>query len=102
MLIKYFYPNKDDKIEFTRKELEKLINDVYEEGRTEGTKVWIGNPTITTPYYPPIIYNEKPFDTTPYIYCTDTNSIGATTLETVNGIIGNYQGEQINVIGNNK
>ena len=93
MLIKYFYPNKDDKIEFTRQELEKLINDVYEEGRAEGTRVWTGNPIITMPYYPPIIYNENPFDTTPYIYCTDTNFIGTTTLETVNGIIGNYQGE---------
>ena len=55
MLIKYFYPNKDDKIEFTRQELEKLINDIYEEGRMDGTKVWVGNQTITTPYCPPSI-----------------------------------------------
>lgn len=27
MLIKYFYPNKENKIEFTKQELEKLIND---------------------------------------------------------------------------
>lgn len=94
MLIKYFYPNKDDKIEFTRQELEKLINDVYEEGRMEGTKVWIGNPTITTLYYPPIIYNEKPIDTTPYIYCTDTNPIGNTVIETSDHIIGEYQGDK--------
>ena len=33
MKIRYFYPNKDDKIEFTREELEKLINDVYDEGK---------------------------------------------------------------------
>lgn len=94
MLIKYFYPNKDDKIEFTRQELEKLINDVYEEGRAEGTRVWTGNPIITTPYYPPMIYNEKPFDTTPYIYCTDTNSIGNTVIETSNHIIGECQGDK--------
>ena len=94
MLIKYFCPNKDDKIEFTRQELEKLINDIYEEGRAEGTRVWTGNPIITTPYYSPIIYNEKPFDTTPYIYCTDTNSIGNTVIETSNHIIGECQGDK--------
>ena len=94
MLIKYFYPNKDDKIEFTRQELEKLINDIYEEGRMDGTKVWVGNPTITTPYCPPSIYNEKPIDLTPYIYCTNTNSIGSTVIETSNHIIGECQGDK--------
>ena len=94
MLIKYFYPNKDDKIEFTRQELEKLINDIYEEGRMDGTKVWVGNPTITTPYCPPSIYNEKPIDLTPYIYCTDTNSIGNIVIETSNHIIGECQGDK--------
>ena len=94
MLIKYFYPNKDDKIEFTRQELEKLINDIYEAGRMDGTKVWVGNPTITTPYCPPSIYNEKPIDLTPYIYCTNTNSIGNTVIETSNYIIGECQGDK--------
>ena len=94
MLIKYFYPNKDDKIEFTKQELEKLINDIYEEGRMDGTKVWVGNPTITTPYCPPSIYNEKPIDLTPYIYCTNTNSIGNTVIETSNHIIGECQGDK--------
>lgn len=94
MLIKYFYPNKDDKIEFTKQELEKLINDIYEEGRVDGAKVWVGNPTITTPYCPPSIYNEKPIDLTPYIYCTDTNSIGNTVIEISNHIIGECQGDK--------
>ena len=94
MLIKYFYPNKDDKIEFTRQELEKLINDIYEEGRMDGTKVWVGNPTITTPYCPPSIYNEKPIDLTPYIYCTNTNSIGNTVIKTSHHIIGECQGDK--------
>lgn len=94
MLIKYFYPNKDDKIEFTKQELEKLINDIYEEGRAEGTRAWTGNPIITTPYCPPSIYNEKPIDLTPYIYCTNTNSIGNTIIETSNYIIGECQGDK--------
>ena len=94
MLIKYFYPNKDDKIEFTKQELEKLINDIYEEGRMDGTKVLGGNPTVTTPYYPPSIYNEKPIDLTPHISCTDTSSIGNTIIETSNHIIGERQGDK--------
>ena len=94
MLIKYFYPNKDNKIEFTKQELEKLINDVYEEGRRDGSKVWVGNPTVTTRHCPPSIYNEKPIDLTPYLYCTDTNSIGNTIIETSNYIIGECQGDK--------
>ena len=94
MSIKYFYPNKDDKIEFTKQELEKLINDVYEEGRIDGTKVWVGNPTITTPYCPRSIYNEKPIDLTPHISCTDTSSIRNTIIETSNHIIGERQGDK--------
>ena len=95
MLIKYFYPNKDDKIEFTKQELEKLINDIYEEGRMDGTKVWVGNPTITTPYCPPSITGTmNPSDLTPYLYYTDTNSIGNTVIETSNHIIGECQGDK--------
>lgn len=94
MLIKYFYPNKDNKIEFTKQELEKLINDVYEEGRMDGTKVWAGNPIITTPHYRSSIYNEKPIDLTQYLSCTDTNSIGNTIIETSNHIIGECQGDK--------
>lgn len=94
MLIKYFYPNKDNKIEFTKQELEKLINDVYEEGRMDGTKIWAGNPTITTPHYRSSIYNEKLIDLTQYLSCTDTKSIGNTIIETSNHIIGERQGDK--------
>lgn len=103
MRIKYFYPNEEDKIVFTREELEKLLNDTYEEGRKDGSVTYVEKEYHPYPYSYPIIYNTQSptIDTTPYVYCTDTNSIGTTTLETVKGIIGNYQGEQINVIGNN-
>lgn len=36
MSIRVFYPNKYDKIEFSKEELEKLIKDVYNEGLSEG------------------------------------------------------------------
>lgn len=35
MKIKIFYPNPSGKIEFTREELEALLNEAYEEGRRE-------------------------------------------------------------------
>ena len=94
MLIKYFYPNKDNKIEFTKQELEKLIKDIYEEGRMEGMRVWVGNSNITTPPCRSSIYNEKLIDLTQYLSCTDTNSIGNTIIETSNHIIGECQGDK--------
>ena len=60
----------------------------------DGAKAWVRNPIITTPYCMPFIYNEKPFDTTPYIYCTNTNSIGNTVIEMSEHIIGEYQGDK--------
>ena len=49
MKVKVFYPNRDGKIEFTRQELEKLLNEVYEDGQRNCNcgKSW----TWTTPYY---------------------------------------------------
>lgn len=71
MGIKFFSPSKDDKIEFSREELEKLLNDVYEEGKS-GEALGVG------------FYNtENP--NSEYTYCTDTDSIGKITLERVKG-----------------
>lgn len=94
MKTKYFYPNKDGNIEFTREELEKLLNDVYDEGREAGKKEitpYILNINEPTPYLPTIIYNTPPERndiTSPWwdpnwnkVYCTDDNSIGRITLE---------------------
>lgn len=93
MKTKYFYPNKDGNIEFTREELEKLLNDVYDEGCEAGRReskpyiINIGNTPEPTPYLPTIIYNTPYKDTitNPYyynhVYCTDDNSIGRITLE---------------------
>lgn len=61
MKVKVFYPNKNDKIEFTRKELEELLDEVYNDGYNDGRySTWTyttpsitytnstGNPTYTT------------------------------------------------------
>ena len=49
MKVKVFYPNREGKIEFTRQELEKLLDEVYREGQKDCNcgKSW----TWTTPYY---------------------------------------------------
>ena len=49
MKVKVFYPNREGKIEFTRQELEKLLDEVYREGQKDCncSKSW----TWTTPYY---------------------------------------------------
>ena len=62
MKVRVFCPNKDNKIEFTKQQLEKLLDEVYEEGRAKGYDQGYaaGRPfTITYPY-------------TPYWYITST------------------------------
>ena len=38
MVVKIFVSNKDGKIEFNQKDLESLLNEVYEEGYIDGKK----------------------------------------------------------------
>ena len=52
MMIKVFETNKEGKIEFTKAELEKILNEIYKDGYNSGyengkSKTW----TWTTPYY---------------------------------------------------
>lgn len=58
MSVKVFKTNKTGKIEFTRCELEKLLNETYREGYTDGENhaksnywTWTSPNTINTPYY---------------------------------------------------
>ena len=48
-MVKVFTTNSDGKIEFTKDELEKVLNEVWEDGRN--SCYWWSSPTITTPYY---------------------------------------------------
>lgn len=65
MKIKVFTPNINGKIEFTPAELEKLLNDTYEEGQRNCN---CGNHiTWTNPY------------TTPYINCNGSITTNAST-----------------------
>lgn len=56
MKVKVFYPNQSNKIEFTREELEKVLNEVYEDGFSDGRRSvnqfsWTSPNITTTPYY---------------------------------------------------
>ena len=55
MKVKVFTPNHNGKIEFTPAELEKLLNEIYEEGQRDcncNKSITWTNPYIyTTPYY---------------------------------------------------
>lgn len=86
MKVKCFYPDKNGNIVLTKSELEKLLNDVYDEGYSDGKQS--SNLTITYPAplapYTPYYYNEsskKTIDTTPVVYCTSDDSIGRIIIE---------------------
>ena len=51
-MVKVFTMNTSGKIEFTKDELETLLNEVWNDGyNRHGTYWWTSPPTITTPYY---------------------------------------------------
>lgn len=85
MKVKVFYPNKEGKIEFTPKELETLLDEIYEEAYQDYLRkpYTIYNPTITTTKTAPYI------DTTPY-YTTTTacsdDSISGCTVSSSGGL----------------
>ncbi len=71
MIVKVFGTNNNGKIEFTREELEKLLNDTYAEGQRNcncGSNI-----TWTSPYI------------TPYINCSDstTTNVSAPKVHTI-------------------
>lgn len=50
-MVKVFTTNKDGKIEFTKQELETLLNEVWNDGYNRHESYWWTSPTITTPGY---------------------------------------------------
>ena len=50
--IRVFPKNEKGKIEFTKEELQRLLNEVYNEGKTDSYTIYYGyGLTNTTPYY---------------------------------------------------
>lgn len=48
--IRVFPHNEKGKIEFTKEELQKLLNDVYNEGKIDSYTISYGSNITTTPY----------------------------------------------------
>lgn len=69
MKVKIFQPNARGKIEFTRAELEKLLNEIYEEGRKDCER---------THHYP-FVYNTPYYDTITNTITTSGASINSTS-----------------------
>lgn len=69
MKIKVFYPDRDGRISFTKKELEELLDEVYKEGYNDAK-----------PYYwqSPYWSNSGTITTTPYITYSSSNSLSST------------------------
>lgn len=81
MSVKIFKTNKAGKIEFTRCELEKLLNETYREGYTDGENhaksnywTWTSPSVINTPYYGTVTC-----DTGSLLRANTTDSIASTT-----------------------
>ena len=56
--IRVFPKNEKGKIEFTKEELQKLLNEVYNEGKMDSYTISYGSNITTTPYsYPTITAN---------------------------------------------
>ena len=49
--IRVFPKNEKGKIEFTKEELQKLLNEVYNEGKADSYTIYYGSGLTTTPYY---------------------------------------------------
>lgn len=87
MLTKVFTKNKNDKIEFTEKELKELLDEIYEYGYKEGKgqKIY----TYTSPNWWTL---QKPY----YTYCTTTINGGdysTTTSDHTINLSTNTKGE---------
>lgn len=61
--------NKDGKIEFTKEELQKILDDVYSQGYADGSKKY---DTITYPSYPNLTYTTTNGNTIPLNKCDIT------------------------------
>lgn len=51
-MVKVFMPNEKGKIEFTKEELELLLNEVWNDGYYRQSRYWWQSPTITTTTVP--------------------------------------------------
>lgn len=107
MSVKVFQTNKAGKIEFTRCELEKLLNETYNEGYRDGenhakSSYWTWtSPSISTHTYPTITYcnSTDPIDNlimgNTTINGVTSDKTNATTISTADCSINTNEGKKI-------
>ena len=107
MSVKVFQTNKAGKIEFTRCELEKLLNETYNEGYRDGenhakSSYWTWtSPNISTHTYPIITYcnSTDPIDNlimgNTTINGVTSDKTNATTISTADCSINTNEGKKI-------
>lgn len=85
MKVKIFTPNRDGKIEFNQKDLESLLNEIYEEGYNDGKKNNSGGLN-----YPAGV--KKIEDSNPFKWVSDSTSTTSfpTTITTAENIKVSY------------
>lgn len=79
MKIKIMYPNDRGRIELTKEELEKLLNESYSEGYSDGCSRYY---SISTPSYPYITYCNGSSDNSLSADKVTVNCDGAVTYAT--------------------
>ena len=72
MKIKIMFPNRDGRLEFTKQELEKLLEEAYNEGYRDGSR---SNSSGTISYYGGLTGSPS------ISYCTADNSISVKTID---------------------
>ena len=85
-MIKVFTVNENGKIEFTKAELEKLLNDVYAEGQRNCNcnKSFTWTCPYTTPYYSTT--STTPYYSTTSTTCATNSDKDSTTIAAINDI----------------
>lgn len=88
MKIKIFCPNVNGKLEFTKEELENLLNEAYNDGYRDGSfsKTW----TYT---YPTITYNSSGSTTDGIVAttpCCDSVSLNDLASTSINAVMHEY------------
>lgn len=122
MKVKFFYPDRDGNIKFTREQLEKLLNDIYDEGKEDGrrecrpyyyinspsepptpiyyynTPIWKYDSVTTTTSATPSIFNidYEPRFSSYDVYCTNEDAIGRITLDIDRETISNTGDTYVN------
>lgn len=76
--IRVFSHNEKGKIEFTKEELQKLLNEVYNEGKIDSYTISYGSNITTTPYYSTITTSDSSTSTSTSI---DKNNLTSLNID---------------------